>query len=448
MRDKGVSQSRSALSRRGLWLIVIFFGLFTGPIFAGSVESIASGDGHYLALSDKGALESWGRNDFGQLGQGTVQSGWGGPTCPAMVLPPGKQWLKVAAGDNHSLAIASDGTLWAWGRNDLGQLGFTSMRAILGIASGKREPEPVQISSDHDWIGVSGGMLSSFALKRDGSLWGFGGNWMGQLGDGESRPLIEFSSPVEKLPHLTRPTRIGKEADWAAIAAGAEHVLARKLDGSLWAWGRNDCGQLGVGTFISTNRPTRVGRDNDWVAFSAGGVGWRGARSAAIKRDGSLWVWGNWKAIQLAKGIANPADTNLFSRPVRLGLDSDWVRVVCGNDLCVALKSEGTLWVWGAGATNLAGLVMPAPRAPVAQIGSDRDWINVVADGHGLGSETILHALKTAGTVWSWSPNIYPASGGVPAIPTGVQVTPRQILPLGKPIPRPTVPTHAENGSR
>ncbi|MDB6037646.1 MAG: copper amine oxidase domain protein, partial [Verrucomicrobiales bacterium] len=202
-------------------------------------------------------------------------------------------------------------------------------------------------------------------------------------------------------------------------------------------------------TFFSTNRPTRIGQDSDWVAFSAGGAGWRGAQSAAIRRDGSLWVWGNWKRIKLPKGIANPTDTNLFNRPTRLGLDTDWVRVACGNDFGVALKSVGTLWTWGTGAPDrLSEIKIPATGAPIAQIGSDRDWVNVVAEGNGLGGETTIHALKTDGTVWSWGANIFPASGGVPTISNVGLGTARQISSLGKAIARPIIPTQAENGAR
>jgi alpha-tubulin suppressor-like RCC1 family protein len=368
----------------------------------------------------------------------------------------------VTAGDNHSLAIAADGSLWAWGRNDLSQLGFRSVLGRLGFAAGKQEAGPVRVGSDNDWAAVSGGMLSSIALKHDGSLWGWGGNWTGQLGDEEKRPLVDFNPPFEKLPRVTRPTRIGRDTDWTAISAGAEHVLALKRNGTLWAWGRNDCGQLGLGTFVPTNRPVRVGQDSDWVAFSAAGAGgWQGAHSAAIKRDGSLWVWGNWRGRKLPKGIADPANTNLLSRPTRLGTEADWVRVACGNAHGVALKSDGTLWIWGTETGGrLPDVAMPALGTLVAQVGSDRDWVYAAIDGVGMGSEVTLNAIKSDGTVWSWDRKVFPASaiggavsGGrpppVPQLPGGGSGSgPRQILSLGKLIPVSTKPTHVENGSR
>jgi alpha-tubulin suppressor-like RCC1 family protein len=304
-------------------------------------------------------------------------------------------------------------------------------------------------------------MLSSIALKRDGSLWGWGGNWTGQLGDDEKRPLLDFNPPLEKLSRVTRPARIGRDTDWTAISAGAEHVLALKRNGTLWAWGRNDCGQLGLGNFVPTNRPVRVGQDNDWVAFSAAGAGWHGAHSAAIKRDGSLWVWGNWRGRRLPKGIADPTDTNLLSRPIRLGTDADWVRVACGNNHGVALKSDGTLWIWGTETGGrLPDVAMPAAGALVAQVGSDRNWVYVAIDGVGMGSEDTLHGIKSDGTVWSWDPGVFPASalgstvsrGPPPPMPQlqggSFGSGPHQILSLGRSIPVSTKPTHAENGTR
>src|SRR6185503_17823138 len=134
-----------------------------------------------------------------------------------------------------------------------------------------------------------------------------------------------------------------------------------------------------------------------WVAFSAAGAGgWQGAHSAAIKRDGSLWVWGNWRGRKLPKGIADPTDTNLFSRPTRLGTDSDWVRVACGNAHGVALKSDGTLWIWGTETGGrLPDVAMPASGALIAQVGSDRNWVYAAIDGVGMGSEVTLNAIKS-----------------------------------------------------
>lgn len=376
-----------------------------------ALPALISGDGHYLALTDQGDLYGWGRNDFGQLGSGARPAGaWGGPTTPTRVLrPKGFAFKSIGAGDNHSLAIAEDGSLWGWGRNDLGQLGFRTSLARRWFKGGPVETSPVKISSDQDWAAVTGGMLSTFALKRDGSLWVCGGNWAGQLGGGASWVLTEFDHPLENLPQLARLTRIGKDSDWSAISAGPDHVLAQKRDGSLWAWGRNHCGQLGNGSTTTTNRPTPIGRDTTWKQFSAGGAGMSGSHSAGIKRDGTLWVWGNWKRIRLPKGVPMPGDTNLSAVPAQLGTDTDWAKVACGNEFSAALKTDGTLWVWGANASGRAPSIKPpGPDALPAQVNSDKDWTAVAVDGSGLGGEATLHAVKANGTVWTWDPQVRP----------------------------------------
>jgi hypothetical protein len=132
----------------------------------------------------------------------------------------------------------------------------------------------------------------NLALKSDGSLWEWGATWNGEL------------APV--------PT--GSDKDWTAITAGDWHSAALKADGSLWAWGGNTFGQLGNGTFSSTNRPVRTGSDKDWVIIDAGKE-----HTVAVKADGSLWAWGANGNGQLGNGTT--MDTNL---PVRIGTDNDW----------------------------------------------------------------------------------------------------------------------------
>ena len=412
---------------RSLWQILIFGAAATVANL--SVEAAApafvSGDGHYLALTDSGVLYSWGRNDFGQLGfGGKPASSWGHAASPAIVAPPpGFTWAAIAAGDNHSLAISSDGSLWGWGRNDVTQLGFRTSLTRRWLAGGHRESSPVRISSDKNWLSVSGGMLSSFALKRDGSLWACGGNWMGQLADGQSRKLTDFNSPVEKLPQIGRLSRVGHDSDWVRISAGSEHVLAQKRDGTLWAWGRNDCGQLGVGNYVSTNRPVRISSDANWTTFAAAGVGQRGGWTAAIKKDGTLWVWGNWKRLKLPNGGAPPNDTNMASRPLRLGRDTNWMRIACGNETSAAVKTDGTLWTWERNMGAAETSIVPRPH------GIDHDWSDVSAIARGFGTEGAIHARKADGTLWTWDPQILPAKGIPPA--TGVASNaPHQILRL------------------
>ena len=231
-----------------------------------------SGGHHYtLALKADGSLWAWGFN----LGDTNNRS------TPTRVGTAG-DWKEVLAGDGHTLAIKTDGSLWAWGSNLWGALGLRGYDLLSS---------PTRVDTAGDWMAVSTGLHYTLALKTDGSLWAWGFNWYGQLGLGYSTDW-------------NAPTRVGTAGDWKTVSAGQYHTLAIKTDGSLWAWGRNKYGVLGIGLggdiFEDTNQnaPTRVGTASDWKEVLAGTN-----HTVAIKNDGSLWAWGGNYHGQL--GIGN-----------------------------------------------------------------------------------------------------------------------------------------------
>lgn len=175
--------------------------------------------------------------------------------------PEGSGSVTVAAGSEHTLALKTDGSLWAWGKNRSGQ---------LGDGTTVNKSSPIRIGSDNNWKAVTAGRSHTLALKTDGSLWAWGGNNAGQLGDG---PGINKTSPV----------RIGSTSDWKAVTAGDLHTLALKTDGSLWSWGYNFYGHLGDGTTSPRTSPVRIGSAIDWNQVTAGSD-----YSFALKTDGSL----------------------------------------------------------------------------------------------------------------------------------------------------------------
>ena len=180
--------------------------------------------------------------------------------------------------------------MWATGLNMYGNLG-------LGDTADRHRL--TEIGSAQDWATVSAGLGYGLALKKDGSLWAWGGNNFGQLGVGDTTARHS-------------PTRVGRAADWTAAYCLGHHSLALKRDGSLWAWGENSFGQLGVGDTADKHSPTQVGTSRDWAAISPGGAA--SYHSLALKQDGSLWAWGLNNYGQL--GLGDTADRHT---PTRVG---------------------------------------------------------------------------------------------------------------------------------
>jgi alpha-tubulin suppressor-like RCC1 family protein len=164
-------------------------------------------------------------------------------------------WQSVSAGNEYTMAIKSDGSLWAWGS------GYTNM--------------PTRVGTDNNWQTVSAGLYHTMAIKTDLSLWAWGDNGYGQLGLGGDTTW------------RTTPTCVDSDGNWQSVSAGFGHTVAITADAKLWAWGRNDYGQLGLGDTTDKNTPNHVGPDNNWRLVSAGG-----GHTMAIKSDGSLWAWG------------------------------------------------------------------------------------------------------------------------------------------------------------
>jgi len=277
------------------------------------VTNIAGGGSHTVALKSDGTVRTWGQNWYGQLGDnsGTDRSS---PVAVSGLTGA----VAVDAGSSHSVALKSNGSVWAWGNNSAGQLGdgTTTTRWT-----------PVQVSGFSSGVAaIAAGSSHTVALKSDGSVWAWGYNMYGQLGNGTN---TASSVPVQVS---------GLSSGVTAIAAGGSHNVALKSDGTLWAWGYNSSGQLGDGTSIMRRTPVQVsGLTNGVTTIAAGGN-----HTMALKADGTVWVWGNNSWFQLGDGTSTSRLT-----PVQISGLTGASAIDGGGYHTLALKSDSTAWVWG-----------------------------------------------------------------------------------------------------
>lgn len=226
-----------------------------------------------------------------------------------------------------------------------------------------------------EWVTLSSGFGHSLGIKSDGTLWSWGLNDYGQLGIGTT---------VDS--HL--PVQVGTANDWIAVEAGQNHSFAQKNDGTLWAWGQNIYGQLGDGT--STHRYVPVKLNNfSWKAFDAGA-----SHTLAIKSDGTLWSWGANHNGQLGDG------SNMHKNlPVQIGTDTDWKLVAGGFLHTLALKNDGSLWSWGGNSIGQLGDGTTIPKSTPSHVGTSLNFVRIACgDHHNLAS-------KDDGTLWVWGGN-------------------------------------------
>jgi len=304
-----------------------------------------------LALKSDGTLWAWGRNNAGQLGQGNTTDRSSPVQIGALTT-----WSKIASGNGQiGLAIKTDGTFWAWGRGYGGS---------LGQGNATDYSSPVQVGALTDWLDVASAYTLSMALKTDGTLWMMGKGENGQLGQGNTD---NHSSPVQ----------VGALTTWSKIAAGGWWAAALKTDGTIWAWGDNGSGQLGQGNTTDYSSPVQVGALTTWLQV-AGGNYFNNGTAMAIKTDGTLWAWGEGSAGELGDGT-----TVDKSSPVQVGGLTTWAQCSPGYKQSQALKTDGTLWAWGYNGEGQLGQSNTTNTSSPVQVGSLTTWVTIGEGSYG-----------------------------------------------------------------
>ena len=326
-------------------------------------------------------LWGWGFNERGQLAQNTVTE----YSSPVQI--PGTTWSTIGLGGNTYTvhATKSDGTLWSWGRNDDGSLGTNQ-----GPGQTDGFSSPVQIPGT-DWAGAAGSRNVGFAVKTNGTLWGWGAQSIGQIGVNNR---TQYSSPVQ-IPGTT----------WNAskFRAGYNNVITVKTDGTLYAWGSNAYGQLGHNNLTQYSSPTQV-PGTTWTQATVDGS------ALATKTDGTLWTWGNnrFGSLGLNDHGNSAPNYNATSRssPTQIPGTSWTTSVTNGMSVAItsynqaALKTDGTLWIWGRGSDGEGGWNSTAAFSSPVQLGSGTNWRSIEGGGGAC-----FYAQKTDGTMWSWGHN-------------------------------------------
>ncbi|MFI5218321.1 MAG: T9SS type A sorting domain-containing protein [Bacteroidia bacterium] len=367
---------------------LLFTTLLLASTFHITAQTIAGGGQHSLAICSDGTARSWGYNLNGQLGIGITGST--NAPVPVNILT---NLITVSAGWEHSLALKNDGTMWAWGYNGFGQLGD-------GSTADKWNPVQVNILTNVSAISRGHLHTHSLAAKSDGTAWAWGRNLNGQLGDGTN---INKSNPVQ----VHGAGNVGFLTGITAVAGGHDYSLALKNDSTVWSWGANSFGQLGINTTITVDYPFQVhGTGNvgflaDIISIAVGD--WS---SLALKSDSTLWAWGY-------NGGGRLGDNTTINRytPVQVmgpggaGFLTGITVIAAGESHFIALRYDGSVWAWGRNADAQVGDSTNTDRWTPEQVhgpGNVGFLANIVAISGGARHSV---ALKNDGTLWAWGDN-------------------------------------------
>lgn len=331
--------------------------------------ALSAGGGHTCAADSQRDLWCWGNNAEGQLAVDRSAL-----SAPEVVATGG--WIDVAAAGQepaHTCAIHFQGSLWCWGDNSRGQLGFPPEE----VPRANR----VRKVDDGGWAQVAAGPLATCAVRDEGTLWCWGAADQGRLGQGAT------------MGSTRKPEIVGVEADWRQVAVGDGFACALKRDNTLYCWGQNDRGQLGrPGLQPLSARPVIV--NANYLSVAAGA-----AHACGVRVGNSLWCWGENTSGQAGA----PAAESFVTEPRRVSLPGEgqpltWSAVVAGQSHTCALTTEGQIWCWGDNSVGQLGAPGALVRVEVPG-GGPRRWVRVASGARHVCAEA------ADGTLWCWGDN-------------------------------------------
>jgi alpha-tubulin suppressor-like RCC1 family protein len=325
---------------------------------------VAAGGQHSFAILSNGTLYAWGANYTGTLG-----NGFRGDRLFPTKTPVLDSVLSVVGGGQHSVALRNNGKVWCWGSNFYGQSG-RSGTADTAL--------PVLVGGLSNIIGIAAGETHTLAVKNDGSVTGWGNNYDGQLGNDSSG---SYFNP--------NPASVIGLTDVEAVAAGRGFSLALKRDGTVFSWGANSLGVLGNGTSDASLHPTPVLNLNNVVSIAAGEY-----HAVALRGDGTVWCWGYNSAGQLGiEGI------QFSSVPLQVPGISNILGIAAGISHTLALRSDGRILCWGTNANGQLAIdsTNASSFSPVQA--------NGVTEAYSLAAGTHSLVAKSDGSIWGWGFN-------------------------------------------
>lgn len=329
-------------------------------IFVSRIAQLSTCNCHNVLLEKDGTAWAWGYNEQGQLGLGT-ETEMEKPTK----IPSLANVIEISAGGSHSLALKKDGTVWGWGANDYGELGDGTRR---------RCSTPKKVEGLSDVKAIAAGCGFSLAVKKDGTVWRWG------------RHAYACDSAEKDNETMFRPQLYTKLSDVKAIAANDSIVACIKSDGSVHVWNFK-CSEIKSDTY-----PIEIPPLKGAIQVATGT-----RHLIVLKEDGSVWTWGNIKSSLLGKDDLPEGDPPI--RDVMLKELDGSCYVGCSSISSLVLKKDGSVWSWCNQDTSLGNGLSMCSKRPVKATIENIELVSL--------SFTHVIAADRQGVVWTWGSNVY-----------------------------------------